>query len=119
MPHRLQIGSVWGLKESIPFDPSDDSVPPVFLQLPLIFFNQHSRRGLYPLSRLPLHVLLPHANLRVVGLDHSVTKIIGNDHVLILGRLGLIRAHQNFLVFDLDHTDGERVCVELHLASIT
>jgi hypothetical protein len=44
---------------------------------------------------------------------------IGNDHVLTLGRLGLIHAHQNFLVFDLDHTDGEWVCVKLHLASIT
>jgi hypothetical protein len=36
-----------------------------------------------------------------------------------LGWLGSIRAHQNFLVFDLDHTDGEWVCIELHLASIT
>jgi hypothetical protein len=30
---------VLGFEESIPFDPSDNSVLPVFLQLPLIFFN--------------------------------------------------------------------------------
>jgi hypothetical protein len=51
--------------------------------------------------------------------DHPIVKIVKNDHVLTLGHLGLIHAHQHFLVFDLDHTDGERVCVELHLASIT
>jgi hypothetical protein len=96
-----------------------DPIPPVFLQLPLIFFNQHSQHGIYPLSQLPLHILFPHANLRVVGLDHPVVKIIRNDHVLTLGRLSLIRVHQNFLVFDHNHTDGERVCVELHLDSIT
>jgi hypothetical protein len=119
MPRHLQIRSILGLEESVPFDPSGDPVPPVFLQLPLIFFNQHSRCGFYPLNRLPLHVLLPRANIWVVGLDHPVAKIIENDHVLTLGRLGLIRAHQNFLVFNLDHTDGEWVCVELHLATIT
>jgi hypothetical protein len=96
-----------GLKESALFDPSGDLVPPVFLQLPLIFVNQHSRRGFYPRSRLPLHGLLPYANLWVVGLDHLVVKIVGNDHVLTLGRFGLICAHQNFLMFNLDHTDGE------------
>jgi hypothetical protein len=62
MPCHMQIGSILGLKESIPFDHSGDLVPPVFLQLPLIFFNLHSQRGFYPLSQLPLHVLLPHAN---------------------------------------------------------
>jgi hypothetical protein len=92
MPCLLQIGSVLGLEESIPFDPSGDPVPLVFLQLPLIFFNRHSRRGFHPLSRLPLHVLLPHASLQVVGLDHPVVKIIRNDHILTLGRLVLIRA---------------------------
>jgi hypothetical protein len=56
---------------------------------------------------------------QAVGLDHPVMKIIKNDHVLTLGHLGLICAHQNFVVFDLDHTDREQVRVELHLASIT
>jgi hypothetical protein len=36
-----------------------DPVPPIFLQLPLIFFNQHSQRGFYPLSWLSLDILLP------------------------------------------------------------
>jgi hypothetical protein len=53
-----------------------------------------------------------------VGLDHLVAQFIGNDHVLALGRLGLIRAHQNLLVHELDHADGERVHVRLYLASI-
>jgi hypothetical protein len=118
-PCLLQIGFVPSLKESIPFDPTGDPVPLVFLQLPLIFFNQHSQHGFYPLSRLPLHVLLPHVDLWVVRLDQPVAKIIGNDHILTLGHLGLIRAHQNFLVFELDHTNGKWVRVELHLAFIT
>jgi hypothetical protein len=54
-----------------------------------------------------------------VGLDHPVAQLIGNNHVLALGRLGLIRAHQNLLVHELDHADGEWVRVELHFASIT
>jgi hypothetical protein len=29
----------------------------------------------------------------------------------------LIHVHQNFVLFDLDHTNGEWVRVELHLAS--
>jgi hypothetical protein len=53
-----------------------------------------------------------------VRLDHPVVKIVGNDHVLALGHLGLIRVHPNFLVLELDHADGEWVRVELHLASI-
>jgi hypothetical protein len=61
---------------------------------------------------------LPHANLRVVRSDHLVAKIIENSHVLALGRFGLIRAHQNFLVLELDHANGEQVCVKLPLASI-
>jgi hypothetical protein len=107
------IRSVLGYEESILFDPSGNPVPPVFLQLLLIFFNQHSRCGFYPLRRLP------HTNLWVVGLDHLVTQFIKNDHVLALGRLGSIRAHQNLLVHELDHVNRERVSVELHLASIT
>jgi hypothetical protein len=79
------IQSVLVFEESAPFDPSGNSVPPIFLQLPLIFFNQHSRCGFYHLSWLSQHNLLPHANLWVVGLDHPVGKIIGNDHVLTLG----------------------------------
>jgi hypothetical protein len=54
-----------------------------------------------------------------MGLDHPVVKIVKNDYVLTLGRLGLIRALQNFLVFNLDHTYEEWLCVELHLSSIT
>jgi hypothetical protein len=75
----LQIGSIPGLKESVPFDPSGDPVPPILIQLLLIFFNQRSRRGFYPHCQLPLHVLLPHANLWVVGVDHPVAKIGAND----------------------------------------
>jgi hypothetical protein len=103
----------------VPADPSTNSIPPVFLQLSLIFFNQHSRRAFYPLSQLLQHVLLPHANLWVVRLDHLVVQFIRNDHVLTLGRLGLIRAHQNLLVHELHHANREWVHVELHLASIT
>jgi hypothetical protein len=62
--------------------------------------------------------LLPHANLQVVRRDHLVAKIVGNEHVIALGRFGLIRAHQNFLVLELDHADVEWVRVKLHLASI-
>jgi hypothetical protein len=90
----LLIRLVLALKESIPFDPSGNPVPPVFLQLPLIFFNQHSRCGFYPLSR-------------VVGLDHPVAQFIGNDHVLALGHLSLICVHQRLLVHELHHADGE------------
>jgi hypothetical protein len=54
-----------------------------------------------------------------VGLDHPVAQFIKNNHVLALGHLGLIRAHENLLVYELDHADEERVRVELHLASIT
>jgi hypothetical protein len=87
-----------GFEESVPFDSLGNPVLSVFLQLQLKFFNQHIRRGFYPLSRLPQHVLLPHVNLRVVGLDNPIAQFIGNDHVLALGRLGLIRAHQHLLV---------------------
>jgi hypothetical protein len=73
----------------------------------------------YPLSRLPQHVLLPHANLWVVGLDHLVAQFNGDDHILALGRLGLIHAHQHLLVHELDHADGVQVCVKLYLGSIT
>jgi hypothetical protein len=52
-------------------------------------------------------------------LDHPVGQFIRNDHVLALGRLGLIRAHQHLLVHELDHANREQVHVELHLASIT
>jgi hypothetical protein len=72
----------------------------------------------YPLSQLLQHVLLPHANLQVVGLDHLVAQFIGNDHILAFHCLNLIRAHQHLLVDELDHADGEWVRVELHLASI-
>jgi hypothetical protein len=118
-PWSLLIWLVLGFEESVLFDLSGNPVPLVFLQLPLIFFNQHSRHGFYPLSRLPQHILLPHTNLWVVGLDHPVAQFIINDHVLSLGRLGLICAHQHLLVHELDHANGERVRVELHLASIT
>jgi hypothetical protein len=84
-PCRLWIGSIPSLEEYVPFDPSVDPVPPVFLQLPLVFFNQHSQHGFYPLSQLPLHILHLHANIRVVGLDHLVVQFIENDHVLALG----------------------------------
>jgi hypothetical protein len=117
-PNLLPTGSVLGLEESVPFDSSGDPVPSIFLQLLLIFFNQHNRCGFYPLSQLFLDILLSHANLRVVRLDHPVAKIVGNDHVLALGCFGLIRAHQNFLMLELDHADGEWVRVKLHLASI-
>jgi hypothetical protein len=115
--NHLPTGSVLGLEESIPFDSSGDPVPPIFLQLPLIFSNQHSWRRFYPLSQLSLDILLPHANLWVVRPDNPVAKIVENDHVLALGRFGLIRAHQNFIVLELDYDDGEWVHVELHLAS--
>jgi hypothetical protein len=107
-----------GFQRIIPFDPSGDPVPLVFLQLSLIFYNQHSRHGFYHLSQLPHHVL-PHANLRVMGLDHPIVQFIGNDHVFGLGHLGLIRVYQNLLVHELNHTDTEQFCVELYLASIT
>jgi hypothetical protein len=55
-------------EEFVPFDRSGNLVPPVFLQLSLIFFNQHSQRGFYPLSRLPQHILLPHAISGMWGL---------------------------------------------------
>jgi hypothetical protein len=63
MPNLLPTGSVASLEESILFDSSGDPVPPIFLQLLLIFFNQHIQHGFYPLSRLSLNILLPHANL--------------------------------------------------------
>jgi hypothetical protein len=119
MPCFPPIQPVPGFKESAPFDPLNNLVPPVFLQLSLIFFNKHIRCGFYPLSWLLQHIFLPHDNLWVVWLDHPVAMIGGNDHVLTLGRLGLISAHQNFLVHELDHADGKWVHVELHLASIT
>jgi hypothetical protein len=106
-PNLLPTGSALGLEESVPFDSSGDPVPLIFLQLPLIFFNKYSRHGFYTLSRLSLDILLPHTNLRVVRLDHLVVKIIENDHALTLGRFGLIRAHQDFLVLELDHANGE------------
>jgi hypothetical protein len=115
----LLIWPVLGFEESVPFDPSGNPVPLVFFQLSLIFFNQHSRCRFYSLSWLLQHVLLPHANLRVVGLDHLVAQFIENDQVLALGRLGLIRAHQNLLVHELDNANEEWVCVEFHLASTT
>jgi hypothetical protein len=62
------IRLVPGFKESVPFDPLGNPEFLVFLQLPLIFFNQHSRRGFYPLSRHPQHVLLPHALSGLWGL---------------------------------------------------
>jgi hypothetical protein len=102
-----------------PFDPSGTLVPPVFLQLSFTFFNQHIQCGFYPVSRLSQHVLLPHANLRVVGLDHPVAQFIGKDHVLALGHLGLTCVHQNLLVHELYYANGEHVRVELHIASIT
>jgi hypothetical protein len=46
-------------------------------------------------------------------------QFILNDHVLALGRLGLIHAHQNLLVHELDHANEEWVRVKLHVASIT
>jgi hypothetical protein len=81
-PNLLPSGSVPGLEESIPFDSSGDPIPLIFLLLLLIFFNQHSRHGFYPLSRLSLDIFLSHTNLWVVRPDHPVVKIIGNDHVL-------------------------------------
>jgi hypothetical protein len=54
-----------------------------------------------------------------VGLDHPVAQSIENDHVLALGHLGLIHAHQHLLVHEVDNADRERVRVELPLASIT
>jgi hypothetical protein len=115
----LLIQPVPGFEEFVSFDLLGNPVLLVFLQLPLIFFNQHSRRGFYPLSWLPEHVLLPHATLQVVGLDHSVVQFIKNDNVLAHGHLGLICVHQHLLLHELDHAGGEWVCVELHLASIT
>jgi hypothetical protein len=53
-----------------------------------------------------------------VRLDHPVVKIVENDHILALSRFGLIHARQNFLVLELNRAGGERVRVELHLASI-
>jgi hypothetical protein len=67
-----QIWSVPSFKESIPLDPSSNPVTPVFLQLSLIFFNQHNRCRLHLPGWLPLHVLFPHSNLRVVWLNHPV-----------------------------------------------
>jgi hypothetical protein len=119
MPWFPLIWLIPGFKQSVLFNPSGNPVPPVFLQLLLIFFNQHSRCEFYPLSQLSQHVLFPHANLQVVGLDHPVMQFIGNDLVLALGRLGLIRAHQHLLLHELNHANREWVRVELHLASIT
>jgi hypothetical protein len=113
------IRPVLGFEESVPFDPSGNPLLPVFLKLPLIFFNQNSQCGFYPLSQLPHHVLLPYTNLWVVGLDRLVAQFIRNDHVLALGRLGLIHSHQHLLVHDLNHANGKWVFVELHLTSIT
>jgi hypothetical protein len=98
MLNLLPTGYVLGLEEYVPFDSSGDPVPPIFLQLPLLFFNQHSRCGFSPLSQLSLDILLPHVNLWVVRLDHPVANIIGNDHIPTLGRFGLIRAHQIFFL---------------------
>jgi hypothetical protein len=72
----------------------------------------------FTLSAGFLYMFSFHTPISVL-LYHPDAKIVGNDHILTLGHLGLIRAHQNFLVFDLDHTNEEQVCVELHLASIT
>jgi hypothetical protein len=118
MPWSLLVWPVLGFEESIPFNPSGKMVFPVFLQLPLIFLNQHSRHGFYPLSWLPQHILLPHATLWVVGFDHPDALFIGDNHVLALGHLSLLRAHQHLLVHELDHANGEWVCVKLHLACI-
>jgi hypothetical protein len=46
-----------------------------------------------------------HDGWQVVRPNHLVVKIIGNDHVPALGHFGLIRAHQNFLVLELDLAD--------------
>jgi hypothetical protein len=99
------IWPVLGFEEYVPFDPSGNPVPPVFLQLPLIFFDEHSYVDFTLLA----------------GFRNTFS-----FHTPISGLWGMIIRFRSssemttfFLVHELDHADGEPVCVILHLASIT